>query len=534
MARKKNTGRKRSAKSRPRDVNRQHWSSNDRLQLLAYLEWCVQYGRKFDSTAVAHLKKVTGKQFSERGIRDKLKREWTIYGKCDTIFEELFSEGLDALHPLEDDDQVIVQHIFDGLEAVFAGRQTRSASAALAIRSRTLSATRSTRATSSPKRTNPAPSSQKKVSKKPVRKTYSKVKQKRSTRHKGTKLQMLTQSVQKNRIAQSNSARQNTNRNLSADELATDHDAPAVKSEDESELSAPPSPGSSDVALERLTAILDSQDEDMIDTPEPQPVPSVEANSQDLKEEIVKLKGHNFTLTNRLAEAHNELEAYHDRHGGPAIAESDLKDQIIVLKTRLEAQVLQKREFEGLTIDRLGFQKTSFKDGLKQLFSTIDHTSWMICDFLTIDDSMPKQRTDFDQLAQSWVAYFYDGDLGALLDHSNKAGVSKKKLLATLLTAGVFELVLKPVFPSILTLESPLLDEYRKHILTQGKCTMRLMISTHKKHRWMARTAKDRSCCHKISHVRSSPQENIYFRKSELAKFTHLTHSKILLSPWKK
>lgn len=518
MARKRNTGRKRSAKSRPRDVNRQHWTPNDRLQLLAYLEWCVQYGRKFNSTAAAHLKKVTGKQFSERGIRDKLKREWTIYGECDTIFEELFSKGLDALYPLEDDDQIIVQHIFDGLEAVFAGRRTRSASAALAIRSRTLSATRSTRATSSPNRTNPAPSSQKKVSKKPVRKTYSKVKETRFTRHKGMKLQMLTKRVQKNRVAPLSSARQNTNRNLSADELAADHDALAVKSEDESELSAPPSPGSSDVALERLTAILDSQDEDMIDTPEPQPAPSLEASLQDLKEEIVMLKGHNlrleghtFTLTNRLAEAHNELEAYHDRHGGPAIAESDLKDQIIVLKTKLEAQLLQKREFEGLTIDRLGFQKTSFKDGLKQLFSTIDHTSWMICDFMTNDDFLPQQTSDFDQLVQYWVACFYDSNLGALLDHSNKAGVSKKKLLATLLTAGVFELVLKPVFPSILTLESPLLDEYRKHILTQGKCTMRLMICTHKKHRWMARTAKDRSCCHKISHVRSSPKENLYF-----------------------
>jgi hypothetical protein len=297
---------------------------------------------------------------------------------------------------------------------------------------------------------------------------------------------MLTKSVQKNSVAQSNSARQNTKRNLSADELAADHDTPAVKSEDESELSAPPSPGSSDVALERLTAILDSQDEDMIDTPEPQPVPPLEASFQDLKEEIfnlkshnlrleghnLKLQGHNFTLTNRLAEAHDELEAYHDRHSGPSIAESELKDQILVLKTRLEAQVLQKREFEGLTIDRLGFQKTSFKEGLKQLFSTIDHTSWMICDFMTIDDSLPQQRSDFDQLGQSWVAYFYDSDLGALLDHSDKAEVSKKKLLATLLTAGVFELVLKPVFPSILTLESPLLDEYRKHILTQGKRSM--------------------------------------------------------------
>jgi hypothetical protein len=140
----------------------------------------VDHGRNFKSTAVAHLKRVTGKQFSERGIREKLKREWLDYGECD-IFEELFSKGLDGgLQPLEDDDQVIVQQIFDGLEAVFAGRQTRSASAALAIRSRTLSATRSTRATSSPKRTNPAPKSQTKVSKKPPRKTNPKVKHKKA------------------------------------------------------------------------------------------------------------------------------------------------------------------------------------------------------------------------------------------------------------------------------------------------------------------------------------------------------------------
>jgi hypothetical protein len=430
------------------------------------------------------LKKVTGKQFSTRGIRDKLKREWVIYGKCDD-FEELFSEGLDGLQPLEDDDEAIVQHIVYGLDPVYGGRQTRSASAALAIRSRTLSETRSTRATSTPRRTNSAPRLQPNGSKKSRKKTKQKVKQKRSTRHKGMVLQRLTKRVQRNKKIQPNSARQLTSRNLSVDELATDHDALAVKSEDESELSAPPSPGSSDVALEQLTAIQDSQDEDMIDTSEAQPVPLLEARLRDLEEEIVKLKnhnlrleGHSFTLTNRLAEAHSELEDYHDRHGGPLIGESVLKEQIIILKARLEAQVLQKREFEGLAIDRLGFQKTSFKEGLKQLFSIIDHTSWMICDYMTIDDSLPQQRSDFDQLGQTWVTSFYDGDLGALLDHSDKAGVSKKKLLATLLTAGVFELVLKPVLPSILTLESPLLDEYRKHILTQGKCTTCLKLST--------------------------------------------------------
>lgn len=281
--------------------------------------------------------------------------------------------------------------------------------------------------------------------------------------------------------------------------------------------------------------------QDVIDRQEAQPVLSLEARFRDLEKERIKLKGHNlrleahfFTLTNRLAEARSKLEDYHDRFNGPTIGESELKELKTTLKARLEAQLLQKCEFGGLKIDRLGFQEISFRERAKQLFSTIDDTSCMIFHFMTIDDSLPKQRSGFDQLGQTWVTSFYGGDLGALLDYSDKAEVCKKKLLAALLTAGVFELVLKPVFPSILTPESPLLDEYRKHILTQGKCNICSKISTDKQNRWMARTAEDRLCCHKISYVRLSPQDNIHFRKGELVKFTNPTYSKLLLSLWKK
>ncbi|RSM15779.1 hypothetical protein CDV31_004880 [Fusarium ambrosium] len=89
------------------------WSDSSRLQLLAYLNWCVTYRGNLLPTAGDHLRRVTGNSFTEMQIRQKLRREWQNHGLCDN-FNEVFTQGTPSLN-LSDQEQMEIQSIFSGL-----------------------------------------------------------------------------------------------------------------------------------------------------------------------------------------------------------------------------------------------------------------------------------------------------------------------------------------------------------------------------------------------------------------------------------
>lgn len=147
MARKRNRKSKRSAKLKPKPKGRLFWSDTDRLELLAHLNWCVQYDQKFESTAIDYLKKATGKEFTPRQIRDKLKREWTKSGTCDD-FDDLFSLGTAGLEEFKGQELqrfLEISSKFDPpADDQTWSRRLRSGSTVFPVRSRTLSVTRAT------------------------------------------------------------------------------------------------------------------------------------------------------------------------------------------------------------------------------------------------------------------------------------------------------------------------------------------------------------------------------------------------------
>lgn len=157
MARKNNRKSRRSAKSKPSE--RIFWSTADRLQLLAYLNWCVQYCVKFEVTAPGHLEKATGKQFSKERIRRKLYDEWRNYGTCDK-FTSLFELGTAGLKPLVGKELEDFRKIITSLSPAQETRCTRSKSLGLATRSGTLSAPRSIYSFSSSKEPDELPAPQ--------------------------------------------------------------------------------------------------------------------------------------------------------------------------------------------------------------------------------------------------------------------------------------------------------------------------------------------------------------------------------------
>jgi hypothetical protein len=114
-------------------AHRQAWTDEDRLNLLAYLNWCVQHNVEFNKTVIHHLNEVVKKDFTPRQVRDKLHREWMKYGKCDK-FEDLFALGTAGLNPVEDEDKEI-SLIMKGLGSLRLPYRLRSASLAYTSRS---------------------------------------------------------------------------------------------------------------------------------------------------------------------------------------------------------------------------------------------------------------------------------------------------------------------------------------------------------------------------------------------------------------
>ncbi|KLO86456.1 Uncharacterized protein LW93_11232 [Fusarium fujikuroi] len=122
---------------RSKRTERISWSNTERLQLLAYLDWCVQSQVKFEATAPGYLKNATGRHFSVERIRRKLYQEWSFYGICER-FNDLFERGTAGLLPLPSEQQEYFHKIFASINPAKPPHYASSRSFGLDARSRTL------------------------------------------------------------------------------------------------------------------------------------------------------------------------------------------------------------------------------------------------------------------------------------------------------------------------------------------------------------------------------------------------------------
>lgn len=124
-------------KKQPLQCTRFYWTLDDIIQLLAFLDHCLEFGLDFESSVAGHLAEATGKVFSNKQIYGKLEREWKVYGRDDVPdVDDLFVKGSSVLnYSLELQDQIrdVARHIEPPQEV--RGR-------ALTSRSRTLSMSR--------------------------------------------------------------------------------------------------------------------------------------------------------------------------------------------------------------------------------------------------------------------------------------------------------------------------------------------------------------------------------------------------------
>ncbi|RGP68810.1 hypothetical protein FSPOR_5015 [Fusarium sporotrichioides] len=437
MARKRNRNPKQGVKSKPRKP--MFWSKRDRLELLAYLNWCVEYNGDFNSTSISYLQRATGKVFSERQVRDKLKREWDGYGTCEK-FDGLFSVGTAGLKALVSDDQKIVEQILAEIDPPTEGHWLRSRSIGPVTRSQTLSAACSTRSTTESR----ASSSQQGGGKQSQRQLKQTTKSRRSARVMRT-------------------------REISEDELAKGDASDTVKKEHLVVLSTAPSPSQPDANAVFQPAMPNLADEHMIDTPETVQASLVETRLRDAEVEISKQKAYILTLLNRLSGAEKEIDEL-QRIGRVTDSthedEAKLHERIARLANQRSSHETFLRRVKALETDRLALSGKGVREELNLLYIDTYDTGDLICQ-MNSNANAPGQRVDIPDYAQSWVELLFDGDFGSLLEYAEAEGISTSKLVSALLMAGVFKLVMEPALLSISAMQSPLLDQYRRHISDQ-------------------------------------------------------------------
>ncbi|EMT64827.1 hypothetical protein FOC4_g10007518 [Fusarium odoratissimum] len=233
------------------------------------------------------------------------------------------------------------------------------------------------------------------------------------------------------------------------------------------------SPELLDIELQLAPAIPDSQEDTMTVISQERSNSSMDVRLSQSEADLLKQKSYSVTLENRISELkrrNDDLEhciSLASSAQGNHEEETRLREVISSLKNKLDREQLLTKNYRELEADRLGFLNTSLRAEYGNMHSNIRDTSSMIC-HLSLDDTLPEQRTGFAYLANNWARRIGGHDLGSLLGHCESEQIPKRFILVSLLAAGIFELVLEEVFPAFLAADSPLLDQYRKHIETQS------------------------------------------------------------------
>ncbi|KAF4993206.1 hypothetical protein FDECE_13484 [Fusarium decemcellulare] len=99
------------------------------------------------------------------------------------------------------------------------------------------------------------------------------------------------------------------------------------------------------------------------------------------------------------------------------------------------------------------------------LYDDLNEVSTYICEMSPSGDDVPQQKSQNQQSAQTWALKASGLELKRLLSYCHEEELLKQKLFASLVMAGVFELIFEPIFPEFLAFESPLLTHYSDNIL---------------------------------------------------------------------
>ncbi|KAH7310910.1 hypothetical protein B0I35DRAFT_439872 [Stachybotrys elegans] len=436
-----NRGKKRAGKP-VAQPHRQVWTDNDRLNLLAYLNWCVQHNVEFNETVIRHLSEVLKKNFTSRQVRDKLHREWTKYGTCDK-FEDLFALGTAGLNPMEDEDQEI-SRIMKGLHSPRLPYRLRSASLAFTTRSRS-------RSIAPEVKTEPS-----------ARQRSSSIPNYRSRRAKEKKRQLISSPRMDDQPVETSL----TNHAAVSEDEDVDMQSENAVNEDDSELSSVILSDEFDLDPPIWPNITEESGESTSSSTETNQVSGGLKRLQALEKDLLTHQGYVFTLKNKMSEMQREIDEmrHRDRVARPDQYELQEENWILTQKVRAKDRLLQ--QFRGREMSMPGLYEANITTECGVLYHEIGDACKYICD-IDPNEDFAEVQDHFHQSAQTWSLKVSGWDMERLLHHCHSEDIPKDKLLSSLVAAAVFDLIFQPILPEILALECPLLGEYRKFIYTK-------------------------------------------------------------------
>lgn len=140
------------------------------------------------------------------------------------------------------------------------------------------------------------------------------------------------------------------------------------------------------------------------------------------------------------------------------------------LKGRLEQQHL----VNSLAATKpVGFSELSIEQG----FELIATDLWDAC--LSVDIAIPPTSHGTSAKTETWAQRVAQRSFSRLLASATDPDIDDFHIAGALAAASISDLVLESRFPNFLSWQSPLLDEYRRHVLTRSKLAPLCLPSTH-------------------------------------------------------
>lgn len=196
------------------------------------------------------------------------------------------------------------------------------------------------------------------------------------------------------------------------------------------------------------------------------------AKSEELQRilrENAEQKNYIFSLSSRLSAAEFECGQVREsaskaaKYSDDILMQRDLRYENSVLKGQLE-QISSQRQIMALaTTDSVRPSDRTIWQELELIATDLKDA----CS--SVDITIPPTSVNTSRETESWTERIAQCSFDQFLSSAMDADISDFHIIRALAAAGISELVFESRFPDFLARESPLLDQYRSHILATGK-----------------------------------------------------------------
>ncbi|KAH6842479.1 hypothetical protein B0I37DRAFT_382019 [Chaetomium sp. MPI-CAGE-AT-0009] len=420
------------------------WKRSDIYILLACLDYSLQHNLDFENIAITHIAKQTGKQVTTGLIQSALKKQTKGYGRNgqEWTVQDLRSEGSIFLEGYSDIDREKIREEISRIEPPRLRYWLRSTSMESPSRSRTLSSNRRPRSETSTLSSHPTP-----------------------------EFARLDEFVQ-----QFNNAAQQKEKDekQTAGHASTSRPGNRVPLQERTRTASLPSRVKTECGQGQSAEIPPNvSPTSTAGTRNDARMRELELELQRTLRENKEQKDYIFTLSNRLSEAEYECDKVREsarkaaEYRDDVLMQRDLRYENSILKGQLGQMTSQRQTIALASTGSLEpSTRTIWQEfeciatDVKDACSSVDITIPSGSSSTSVHGGQGAKEAD----AELWARRAAHCSLDQFLSLAIDTGVSEHHIVRALVAAGIRNLVFESRFPDLFARESPMLDQYRKHI----------------------------------------------------------------------